>query len=411
MMKKKIFVVCVDRDNDLGRKAKINGPVIGKEKNLEAAQKLILADPSESDANTMFAAITKLEEATKLYKNVEVVTLTGEGKIGLAADKEISKQLDKLQKDYLIDGWILVTDGAEDSQVIPLLQSRAKIISTHRVIIKQAEAVESTFYTLKEALKDPAIARLVLGVPGIILLTYFILGTYSFQVMALIAGAYLMLKGFGIEDRLVEFVRIVTHSLSEQRISFVMYIAATLLPLVGLWIVYLQLMSSEFIDVTIDIASALRTAYPFLVFAILLVIAGRGTDAIYTKRAYKVGNYIIQGVSILCVWAIVDAGTLVFLRQAELSWLPANIMISFVILILSMRIAKVFDVRERITKIFIGLNVLDEAGNYLGKVVEVNKSKQILTIQENKTGKKAGKKLEKKRDQFAISQGRIIVTA
>ena len=414
-MKKKIFVVCVDRDNDLGRKAKVRGPVIGREKNLEAAQKLILADPAESDANTMFAAVAKLEEATKLYKNVEVVTITGEGKIGLAADKEINKQLDKLQKDYLIDGWILITDGAEDSQVIPILQSRAKIISTERVIIKQAEAVESTLYTIKEALKDPSVARLVLGVPGLILLVYVlydvfhvnIFGMAAYQAIAFIAGAYLLLKGSGAEDKIVEFWRIISDSLSQQRISFVMYIAALLLPVIGIWTMYTQLMSSEFIDITIDVASGLRGAYPFFVFAIILIIAGRATDAIYNKKAYYIGNYIVQAVSILCVWAIIDAGTLVFLRQAELSWLPANIMLSFVVLIIAMRARNTFDIREKISKLLLGLNVLDEQGNYLGKVIETNKAKKTITIQDSKTNKKTEKKL----GTFKLAQGRIITTA
>jgi len=406
-VKKKIFVVCVDRDNDLGRKTKIMGPVIGKEKNLEAAQKLALADPSESDANTMFAALKKLEEANKHYKNVEIVTITGEGKVGLAADKEINKQLDKLQKNYLIDGWIMITDGAEDSQVTPLLQSRAKIISTEKVIIRQAEAVESTFYTIKEALKDPGVARLFLGIPGLILLTYFILGTASFQVMALIAGAYLLLKGFGIEDKIVEFIRIISSSLAEKRVSFVLYVASILFILAALWAMYLHMISAEYIDVTIDIASALRLAYPLFVLAVVLVIAGKATDAGYEKKTYQLGNYLIQAVSIICVWIIVDSATLIFLRQAELPLLPASIMLSLVILIVTMRIAKVFDVRGKITKLFLGLNALDESGNYLGKVIEANKSKQLIVIKDSKTNKK----IEKKRSQFTIIQGRIIVTA
>jgi len=405
-MKKKIFVICVDRDNDLGRKANVRGPVIGRERNLEAAQKLILADPSESDANTMFAAITKLEEAKKLYKNVEIVTITGEGKTGLKADKEINRQLDIIEKEYLVDGWILITDGAEDSQVIPILQSRAKIISTEQVIIKQAQAVESTFYTIKEALKDPGIARLALGVPGILLLTFFFIGEQSVQVIALIAGAYLLLKGFGIEDRVFGFIRMITSSLTEQRyMSFVMYIAAILLPLVGIWTAYVQLMSSEFIDVSIDIAGAMRTLYPFVVSSVIVLLAGRATDSVYSKKAYKLGDYIVQGLAIVCAWAIIDAGTLVFLRQAELAWLPANIMLSFVILVIAMRIGKTFDVREKITKLFIGLNAIDEQGNYLGRVVEANKTKQVIIIQEPTTMKK----LEKKREQFTISNGRVLV--
>ncbi|MCX6803602.1 MAG: DUF373 family protein [Candidatus Diapherotrites archaeon] len=404
-MKKKVFVVCVDRDNDLGRKAKIEGPVVGRERNLAAAQKLILADPSESDANTMFAAITKLEEAKKYYKNAEIVTITGEGKIGMKADKEINRQLDKLEKEYLIDGWIVITDGAEDNQVIPLLQSRAKILSTEQVIIKQAQAVESTFYTIKEALKDPGISRLFLGVPGLLLLVFFFLGSYSIQAVALIAGAYLLLKGFGIEDRIVGFIRLINESISEQRISVVMYIAAILLPIVGLWLGYLQLMSSEFINIGIDVASALRALYPFLLFGAITLIAGRAVDSFYLKKAYKLGDYIVQAVSIICVWAIVDAGTLVFLRQAELSWLPANIMLSFVIVILAMRISKTFDIRERISKIFVGLNVMDESGNYLGKIIEADRKKAAIIIQDPKTLRR----IEKKREQFTLNQGRIVV--
>ena len=57
-----LLVICVDRDNDLGKKAGVKGPVIGREKNLEAASKLALADPTESDANSIFAAVKKYDE-------------------------------------------------------------------------------------------------------------------------------------------------------------------------------------------------------------------------------------------------------------------------------------------------------------------------------------------------------------
>lgn len=398
--------MCVDRDNDLGRKAKIQGPIVGKENNLNAAQKLIITDPSESDANTMFAAVKKLEEAKKLYKNTEIVTITGEGKTSLKADKEINRQLDILSKKYKIEGWILVTDGAEDNQVIPLLQSRAKIISTEQVIIKQAQAVESTFYTIKEALKDPEVARLALGVPGIILLTIFAFGNASIQIIALIAGTYLLLKGFGIEDWIFRFIRTLSDSFNEQRVtSFVFYVIAIILPIIGLWMAYLQLMSAELIDITIDIASALRAFYPLGMFGVLSFIIGKAFEAYSAKKAYLIGNRIIQSVSVICVWVIIDGGTLVFLRQAELSWIPATIMLSLVIIVISIRIGKVFDVRDRISKIFVGLNATDEEGNYLGKVILVNKEKQTIIIQDTKTNKT----IEKQRKQFNLINGKIIV--
>jgi len=404
-MKKKVFVVCVDRDNDLGKKTKINGPVIGREKNLEAGQKLILADPTESDANTIFAAIKKMKEAQKEFKNVEIVTLTGKDKSGLRSDKEINRQLDILQKNHLIEGWILVTDGAEDSQVIPLLQSRAKIISTEQVIIRQAQAVESTFYTIKEAFRDPSIARMFVGIPGILLLLFaslwFFYPQYISQTITLVLGAYLLLKGFGVEDKIIDMFRNITSSISEQRISVVFYVAAFIFPLFGIWLGYIQLMSSSFIDIGLDIISSLRLLYPFLAAAGISMIAGKAVDSVYSKKAYKVGKYIVQSISILTLWAILDAGTLVFLSQADLAWFPANIMASFVILIIALRIGNTFDIREKVTRILIGLNVSDEEGNYLGRVKEINKRKQSIIFGKTET--------EKKKKQFILKDGRIIV--
>jgi putative membrane protein len=402
-MKRRIFVVCVDRDNDIGRKAKVKGPIVGRERNIAAAQKLILADPTESDANTMFASIKKMDEAKKEFRNVDVVTITGKNKTGLQSDKEINAQLDILQKNYQIDGWILVTDGMEDNQVIPLLQSRAKIISTEQVIIRQAQAVESTFYTIKDALKDPGMARLFLGIPGLLLLIFFFLGQYSFQAIALIAGVYLLLKGFGIEDKIIGMFKMITTSVTEQRVSVVMYVAAVLTPIFGFWLAYLQLISSE-LDIGVMIAS-LRILYPFFALMIILLLLGRAIDAMYTKKAYKLGKYLLQGVSIVAVWSILDAGTLVFLRQAELVWFPANIMSAFILLLITMRIAKTFDIRNRITNALIGVNVSDEEGNIIGKVIEVNKKKKNITYQAG------NKQIVKKKSHFNLLDGRIVILA
>ena len=47
----------VDRDNDLGVKAGIRGPVIGRKPTLTAALRLGIADPEESDTNAILGAL------------------------------------------------------------------------------------------------------------------------------------------------------------------------------------------------------------------------------------------------------------------------------------------------------------------------------------------------------------------
>lgn len=43
----KVLVLCIDRDNDLGEKTGIAGPVMGRENNAEAAKKMMIVDPGE----------------------------------------------------------------------------------------------------------------------------------------------------------------------------------------------------------------------------------------------------------------------------------------------------------------------------------------------------------------------------
>ena len=104
---------------------------------------------------------------------------------------------------YRNDFFVLVSDGAEDESVIPLITGRVPMLSKQTITVKQAKEIESTYYVIKEALKDPFLARIVFGIPGIILLLYFFFGSYSFQLIAFVFGIYLLLKGFGLEEKIL----------------------------------------------------------------------------------------------------------------------------------------------------------------------------------------------------------------
>ena len=94
----KSLILNIDRDDDLGRKTKIRGPVIGEAKVLAAACALARVDPSETDSNAMFASL-KLFDEIKGQK--EVAIITGSVRVGYESDLEIGKQLDKLLKKVL----------------------------------------------------------------------------------------------------------------------------------------------------------------------------------------------------------------------------------------------------------------------------------------------------------------------
>lgn len=402
-----ILVLAVDRDNDLGRKTPIQGPVIGSKAVLNAAAKLAVADPEESDANCMFAAVKKLEEVKKEFASAEVAVLTGIDKSGFPSDKRVSEQLDMVLEKFPADACVLVTDGAEDDQVIPILQSRLRIISKQTVIIKQAQQVESTFYTIREAFKDPFIARLVFGIPGIILLLFFLIGSVSLQIVSLVVGVYLILKGFGIEEFLASGFYDLRKSISIQRTSFPLYLASffiLIFAIITLYNAYANnLNTGTSIDIVTVAVQSIQSTFLLLFLTAEAFILAKILDAIHLKKAFLLTKYFLYAVSFFLFWIILDAGTDVFLKQADLNWFLANILVSFVILLLAFRAVGSLDIRKKITKMLVGLPVYNRDGRWLGKIQNVFKEKELIEYFDNKTKKT----LQADKTQFTFSEGRI----
>lgn len=407
--KEVVLVVSVDRDNDLGRKTGIDGPVIGEKANLEAAKQLALADPGESDANCIFAALKKLKEAKEAFKEVEIITLTGRGKSGFYSDQRINEQLDLLEKKFKIKGFVLVSDGAEDDQVIPILQSRAKILSKETLIVKQAREVESIYFTIKETLMDPYFARVIFGIPGIILLGYAVtlvleMETLFLQGISFVIGAYLLMKGFGIETKLMKMSAHVSETFSLERISFPFYIGSVFIFAFGIYAIYSNLVLGE--NIVINAISALEAGYVFLALSALCVITGKAIDAVHFKKAFHLRKHLLYGVSILLAWFILDAATLVFLGEADLNFFLLSILISFAILLVSFRATESIDIRKKITKLMLELPIYNIDGTFLGKVTGIDEAKKLIVF--TMPGKKGRRTLRK--GNFAIKKGKIVVT-
>jgi putative membrane protein len=204
----KYLVLCVDRDDDLGEKAKVSSPVVGREAVLEAATKLALADPEEADANAMFAALKKYEELTKSRNPCEVAVVCGNSERGFDADKRIGKQVQGILEAGPYSGIVLVSDGGEDEQVLPIIQSLKPVVSVERVAVKHSQTVEETYQVLGRYLRmlvfDPHYSKYALGVPGLIfvLAGIFILAGRTVEAglaTLLILGGAFLIRGFNID--------------------------------------------------------------------------------------------------------------------------------------------------------------------------------------------------------------------
>jgi putative membrane protein len=233
------IVLVIDRDNDLGVKAGVGSPIIGRQSNLISAIKLAEVDPEDSDLNTIFGAIKIYDELKGSGEDVEIVTVCGDQNVGVKSDERIAEQLDYIKEKLSAKSVIVVTDGSEDEFVLPLVASRFKIDGVRRIVVKQSKTIESTYYLLKKMLEDPKIAKSTLTPLGIILIVYSIslfLKSPEFGIgsIALVLGIYFLIKAYGFEESVESFFSTLKRSLVEGRFSFVTYVIALISFIIGI---------------------------------------------------------------------------------------------------------------------------------------------------------------------------------
>ncbi len=203
------LVLTVDRDNDLGLKTAIRGPVIGRKQVLTAALRLGIADPEESDTNAILGALHQhdnLAESNSETDEVEIAILTGDEKVGVRSDRAIAAQLEEVVTGFQPDQAILVTDGAEDESVLPIIQSQVRIDHVQKIIVKQSKGIEGTYYYIVKALEDPKWRAKMLGPLGAIMAVFGLgvmlpdtLGGIVIGSLPLLFGLFILSKGLGLE--------------------------------------------------------------------------------------------------------------------------------------------------------------------------------------------------------------------
>ena len=204
------LVLTVDRDNDLGVKAGIRGPVIGRKATLRAVIKLGIADPEESDTNAILGALNhhdKLVENAQGDDEIQIALLTGDVRVGPRSDRAIAMQLDEVIQEFQPDSAVLITDGADDEASLPIITSRVRVDHVEKVIVRQSKGIESTYYYVAKAIDDPR-WRAKLLVPVAIFLMILGLGLIIpgggalIGAMPLFIGIWVLAKGLGWEQQL-----------------------------------------------------------------------------------------------------------------------------------------------------------------------------------------------------------------
>ena len=203
----KLLVICIDSDNDVGEKAGITTPVVGRDACIEAAQRLALEDPEDADSNAIFAAIKTYEDLISKGYQVEVITVAGVKNGGVPADQKILIEIKKVLEKFSANGAIIVSDGESDESVIPVIQNVLPIVSVQRVVMKVSRSVEYSYAVFGKYLKmlvyDSKYSKFFLGVPGLLLVIGGIATLFGyteiFAVLVSILGIAFLVRAFDID--------------------------------------------------------------------------------------------------------------------------------------------------------------------------------------------------------------------
>jgi putative membrane protein len=204
----RLLVICVDRDDDIGSKAGVATPIVGRNACIEAAKRLALEDPEDADSNSIFAAVKTFEDLVSKGYQAEVAVVSGTENKGVQADEKIVSQVRAIIEKFAANGAVIVSDGEDDESVIPIIQNVLPIVSVKRVVMRVSRTVEYSYAVLGRYLKsiafDSKYSKFFLGVPGILLViggiaTVLGLTTQIFAVLVSILGGAFLIRAFDVD--------------------------------------------------------------------------------------------------------------------------------------------------------------------------------------------------------------------
>lgn len=205
---RRVLVVCIDRDNDLGTNGGVETPVFGRDQCINAGTRLAIEDPEDADANAIFGAIKIYEELVTKGYDTEVAIITGAYNRGIEADEKISSELIAVLSKFKAEGVVIVSDGEDDETVIPLVQAMVPVISIQRIIMRHSRSVEYSYAVFGKYVKmlvyDPRYSKFFLGVPGVLLISSGFATIFGFTREALaivlsVLGVAFVIRAFDID--------------------------------------------------------------------------------------------------------------------------------------------------------------------------------------------------------------------
>ncbi|WP_418282563.1 DUF373 family protein [Halorubrum sp. DTA98] len=317
------LVICVDRSGAIGRTTNVPMPVAGWEAVRSLVTDVGLGDPEDASVNCLLEALRVARDLRDEREEAVVAVVSGASDSPIGADRSIAAQLDDLVDRYDPSSAIVVVDSAEDERVLPIVESRVRVDSVDRVVVRQAHDLESTYYLLKQFLADEQLRSTVLVPFGVALLLlpalfYWLSPAAAVAGVAGLLGAALLYKGLSIDRTVAGMPDRVREALYAGQVSIVTYVVAGGLTLVGLFFGALSVSSlGSDVPALVEVMEFAYAAVPWLAVAGLTAAVGRLLDELIRDEGIRT-PYLNLPFVIVAVGLVVRGFAGYFLEQESI---------------------------------------------------------------------------------------------
>jgi len=315
------LVLCVDRTDDVGRHTDRTTPVVGWEAVESLVSEVGLSDPEDSSVNSILEALAVARDLERDGDEAVVAVVSGSSDSVISADRTVANQIDDLVDTYAPESAVVVIDSAQDERLVPIVESRVRVDSVDRVVVRQARDLESTYYLLKQFLGDEELRGTVLVPIGAGLLAFPVLllladsVTVALSAIAAVIGTFLLYKGLGIDDFVSTLPRRVRDAFYSGQVSLVTYVVGAGLALIG---VFAGAISANGMNTTSELLLGLRFIYnsvPWVAAAALAAATGRLIDALLGEEGVS-GALMNLPFGVVAIGLVVRGFTGYFLERA-----------------------------------------------------------------------------------------------
>jgi len=316
------LVVCVDRTDDIGRKTGLSTPVAGWEAVRSLVTDVGLADPEDSSVNSMLEALRVARDLRNDGENAVVAIVSGGGGDSVVgADRSVARQLDDLIDEYDPDSAIVVIDSAGDERLVPIVESRVRVDSVDRVVVRQARDIESTYYLLKQFLADEELRQTVLVPVGFALVVFPILAlavgpAVGLATITAATGLFLLYKGFAIDELATAFAGQLREAVYSGKVSVVTYVVAAGLTVGGLFAGFLGVSRLASDEVLLQVAQFAYDSVPWVATAALAASTGRLLDEAIQHEELR-ASYLNLPFVVVAVGLVVRGFSGYFLERGD----------------------------------------------------------------------------------------------